>query len=80
MEPLTALLIAAGITGALYVVCIFNFARMGLGIFNMDKSFGNTTKGFGRGFAVHVVSGGLASLANLTTIGCLIWFLVDKFA
>jgi hypothetical protein len=80
MEPLTALLITAGITGVLYLVCIINFARMGRGMFDMDKSFDDTAKSFGNGFAVHAISGGLASLASLATVGCFIWFLLDKFA
>ena len=79
MEPLTALLTAAGITGVLYFACIINFARMGRGMFDADKSFEDHGKSFGKGFAIHVISGGLASLATMATIGCLIWFLVDKF-
>ena len=85
MEPLTALLVTAGITGVLYVVCIINFARMGRNMFsevaNPDKfvSMEDSIESFGKGFGIHIISGGLASLASLATIGCFIWFLVDKF-
>lgn len=85
MEPLTTLLVTAGITGVLYLICIFNFARMGRNMFRNFSSPERATQfisdnGFGNGFAIHVISGGLASFATLATIASFIWFLVDKFA
>lgn len=78
MEPLTALLIAGGIFLVLFVATIINFARMGKNMMNFDRSFEDTAKGFGSGFALHVLLGGGASLAFLATVGCAIWLAVVK--
>lgn len=85
MEPVTALIVTASITGVLYMICLCNFARMGMKTWT---NFSSPQKAaqylsnnrFGKGFAIHIISGGLASLASMATIGCFIWFIVDKFA
>ena len=78
MEPLTALLLSGTLFVVLFVLTILNFARLGKNMMNFDRSFEDSAKSFGNGFATHVLLGGLASLAFLTTIGCAIWLAVVK--
>ena len=80
MSPLTALVLSSTIFVVLFVVTILNFARMGKNMMSFDQSFEDTAKGFGNGFALHVLLGGAASLAFLTTIGCAIWLAVVKLS
>ena len=76
MEPLTAVIATGVIAVVLYLIFIFNFARMGRGLADTDKSFDETFKSFGDGFALHVILGGLASLATVALIASSVWLIV----
>jgi len=78
MEPLTALFISGGFFVVLFSLTILNFARMGKNMMHLDRSFEDTAKGFRKGFTLHVLLGGAASLTFLATIGCAIWLAVVK--
>ena len=77
MEPITAVIATGVVTVALFLLCIFNFARLGKSMFDGDSFDG---KSFGNGFAIHVISSGLVSLSATLFICSLVWMLLDKIS
>lgn len=73
MEPLNALIVAGIIFVVLFTLTIANFARMGRGMLDFNRSFEDTAKSFGAGLTLHILLGGGAALAFLATVGCGIW-------
>jgi len=78
MEPMTVIIISGSLFILFFVLTLINFAYLGRKVFSFDESPSDTFKTFGRGFASHVVLGGLASLFFFATLLSLLWLVVTK--